>query len=143
MATPELRNSFQHVSLTSDESETEPRGDQLPMELDEAPPPGRLPRGHFPADTPLPLELIFHTLLPVLPRKFAHLLTSQHPSPQFYQKFVEHQAQVKQDRYIDRVGKRPRLQWLKLQLVSGLKALTQHGCPYGLDRLSREQLVIS
>ena len=49
------------------------------------------------------------SLLPALPRKFAHLLTSQRPSTQFYQKFVEHQAEVKQDRYIDRVEKRPRL----------------------------------
>ena len=48
-------------------------------------------------------------LLPDVPRKFAHLLTSQHPSTHFYQKVADHQAEAKQDRYIDRVSKRPRL----------------------------------
>ena len=40
MAAPELRNMFQHVSLTSDDSETEPCGEQLPMELDDGLPAG-------------------------------------------------------------------------------------------------------
>ena len=48
-------------------------------------------------------------ILPAPPRKFAHLLTGQHPSAHFYQKFLEHHAEDKQDRYIDRVSKRPRL----------------------------------
>ena len=48
-------------------------------------------------------------ILPALPHKFSHLLTGQHPTTQFYQNFVEHHAEAKQDRYIDRVSKRPRL----------------------------------
>ena len=53
MATPELSNRFQHVSLTSDESETEACSEQLPMDIDDGPLRGRLPQGRFPADTPV------------------------------------------------------------------------------------------
>ena len=48
-------------------------------------------------------------LLPDVPRRFCHLLTPQHPSTHFYQKSVDPQAEAKQDRYVERVSKRPRL----------------------------------
>ena len=49
------------------------------------------------------------SLLPALPHKFAQFLTAQHPTTHFYQKLEDHNAEAKQDRYIDRVSKRPRL----------------------------------
>ena len=48
-------------------------------------------------------------LLPEVPRKFAHVLTTQHPKPVFHQKGVEQHAQINQDQYLERVSKRPRL----------------------------------
>ena len=48
-------------------------------------------------------------ILPDVPRKFAHLLTSRHPNTNFYQKVVEHHVEDKQDCYIERVSKRPQL----------------------------------
>ena len=48
-------------------------------------------------------------LLPEVPRKFAHVLTFQHPKPLFHQKGVEQHAQANQDQYLERVSKRPRL----------------------------------
>ena len=59
---------FQHVSLTSDDSETEPCGEQLPMELDDGLPPGGFPHGSFPADTPVtPPAIGIQVLGEVLP----------------------------------------------------------------------------
>ena len=49
------------------------------------------------------------SLLPEVPRRFCHLLTPQHPNTHFYQKGVDPQAEAKQDRYVERVSKRPRL----------------------------------
>ena len=48
-------------------------------------------------------------LLPALPHKFTQYLTAQHPFTHFYLNHEDHNAEVKQDRYIDRVSKRPRL----------------------------------
>ena len=55
------------------------------------------------------LVALIPSLLPEVPRKFAHVLTPQHPSPHFRQKGVEQHAEANQDQYLERVSKRPRL----------------------------------
>ena len=48
-------------------------------------------------------------LLPELPRRFSHFVTLQHPVAHFQQTGLDLRAEDKQDRYIERVSKRPRL----------------------------------
>ena len=48
-------------------------------------------------------------LWPELPRRFRHCITPQHAPPCFQQKTVDPRAEEKQDQYIERVHKRPKL----------------------------------
>ena len=48
-------------------------------------------------------------LWPELPRRFRHCITPQHAPPCFQQKTADPRAEEKQDHYIERVHKRPRL----------------------------------
>ena len=48
-------------------------------------------------------------LWPELPRRFRHHVTPQHAPVCFQQKRVDPRAEERQDQYIERVSKRPRL----------------------------------
>ncbi len=48
-------------------------------------------------------------LFPDLPKKFGRLLTEKHPKPEFYHKMQNHNEEFKQERYLERVAKRPRV----------------------------------